>query len=141
MALRLDSRGSVKVGILSPTRVILIKKIHYDDPLWALPGGGIDDDDTDIIGAIIRETAEETGIELLRSEIEHILEETLGERYAPHLCIARISEEKLDTRKPFGDENGRRLQVAAFDRSEVPTMPDLLERHRPFVHELEQRYA
>ncbi len=124
--------------IVSPTRVILVKDPSKPNALWKLPGGGVEVSDGNVIAAAIREVFEETGIALTREEFRITFEQRrVNGVYYPHFCVARVSEEKLDTRKKIGDEDGKSLMVADFGRDEVPTMLDLLERHRPFIQEIE----
>ncbi len=119
--------------------MILIKD-GRPNALWKLPGGGIETSDEDVIAAAIREDAEETGIKLEREEVVLCAEQRRTEEgvYYPYFCLAQVSEEKLDTRFKSGDENGKPIKVTAFDRTEVPTMVDLLERHRFFIKALEE---
>ena len=129
--------GSVLTCILSPesNEIVLIKDKRFFDPRWKLPGGSIEPEDVDVIAAAIRECREETGIQLIAAEVSIHSKHWRDEygKYHPYFCIARIAKEKLDTHLKIGDENGRPLMVATFDRSEVPTMGELLDRHRPLV--------
>lgn len=130
------SGESVLICIISPTRMVLVKDKRFKDSYWKLPGGGIESKDANVIAAAIRECLEETGIQLLPSEFPfHFPDWRKDGAYRPHFCIARITEKKLDTRLKFGDENGHIIMVAAFERFEVPEMPDLLAPHRPFVNQ------
>ncbi len=131
--------GAVMTGIVSPKRIVLVKDPMRTPALWKIPGGSIEFGET-VIEAAIRESQEETGIELLMEEIRHHSEEARvpGQRYRPHFCIARVSEEKLDTHKKRGDENGNPIMVGVFDLAEVAQMVDLLDPHRPFAALLTQ---
>ncbi len=131
--------GAVMTCIISPTRMILVKDGRRN-ALWKLPGGGIETGDKDVIAAAIRENAEETGIKLEREEVIPCAEQRRTEEgvYYPYFYLAQVSEEKLDTRLEIADENGQPIRVAAFNRGEVPTMVDLLERHRSFIRAVEK---
>lgn len=130
--------GAVVIYIISPTRALLVKDPSFRDALWKLPGGGIEPDDADIIAAAIRESREETGIQLLPKEVELRSEQrrTNG-AYYPYFCVARVSERKLNARFKIANENGRPIMTGIFERMEVPTMRDMLERHRFFIREIE----
>ncbi len=130
------SGESVLICVLSPTRMVLVKDKRFEDPYWKLPGGGIESTDANVIAAAIRECRQETGIHLLPTEVLFHFENWREDgAYRPHFCIARVTEAKLDTRLKFGDENGHTIMVAAFERFEVPEMPDLLAPHRFFVNQ------
>jgi len=132
--------GSVVTYIVSPTLAVavLVREERRRDAQWKLPGGRIEPADGGVIAAAIREVEEETGIRLLPEELTLLYSErrTNGV-YFPYFCTASISEEKLDTRLPIADENGKPMRTGVFSRAEIPTMPDLLERHRPFIWEVE----
>lgn len=115
--------------------MLLIRDKRFDTPCWKLPGGGVESIDADVIAAAIRECKEETGIQFVAEEISIYSEQRRDEAgiYHPHFCIAPVTEEKLDTHFKIGNENGRPLMVATFEKGEVPTMGDLLDRHRAFV--------
>ncbi|MCX6787666.1 MAG: NUDIX domain-containing protein [Candidatus Kaiserbacteria bacterium] len=129
------TRETVRVCIMSLTRILLIRDKWFETPYWKLPGGGIESIDADIIAAAIREIEEEVGMRLVRAEVAVCSTDWRDEQkiYHPHFCIARVTEEKLDMHLKIGDENGRPLMVATFEKNEVPTMGDLLDQHRPFV--------
>ncbi len=136
---RRSDLGAVMTYVVSPTRAVLIKDKSKQNALWKLPGGGIEESDRDIIAAAIREVLEETGIVLSREEITLVAEQKRENgMYYPYFCVACVSEKKLDTREKVGDEDGKRIMVSDFERTEVPTMLDLLERHRPFIREAEK---
>ena len=129
--------GSVMVGIISPTRMVLVIQRVKTDPRWKLPGGKIEQGES-ILEAAIREVKEETGIELSPGELEHRSGDRYeGKVYYPHFCIARVDELKIDERIRRGFEDGEPIETAIFERAEPATMPDLLERHRAFVKTLE----
>lgn len=131
-----DTRGAVMICVVSPTRMVLVKDKRFPCPRWKLPGGGIEPTDIDVISAAIRECQEETGLSLALNEVSlHSTQIRKNGSYRPHLCIAEVTEEKLDTRVKIGNEDGRDIMVGAFDRDEVPTMVDLLQVHRGLVNE------
>lgn len=127
---------SVLIFIASPTRIVLVKDKKYELPLWKMPGGGVETTDINHSAAAVRECKEETGIRLLPGEITHFSREPHDDGHYQHIFIAQLTEEKLDTRLKIGNENGHPLMVAAFPKSEVPTMLDLLEQHRPLIVEV-----
>ncbi|MDO8566597.1 MAG: NUDIX hydrolase [bacterium] len=127
--------GSVVTCIISQTRILLVKDESRINARWKLPGGNIESSDGDVIAAAIREVREETGVKLLPEEVHLRSEERRTKPYYPYCCVANVTEEKIDTRLKIADENGHPIRVADFKRSEVPTMVDLLERHRVFVRE------
>jgi 8-oxo-dGTP pyrophosphatase MutT (NUDIX family) len=111
-----------------------VKDESKHDPLWKLPGGSVESDDADIIAAAIRETKEETGIQLLPGELRLLLKaRSESGVYYPNFFVAHVSEDKLDTRAKVAYESGdpsQPMKVGVFNREEVSMMPDLLERHR-----------
>ena len=131
--------GAVMTAVISPTRIVLVRDPSRPNALYKLPGGTVESFDESVEAAAAREVLEETGIILALAEVELILEQRHeGRTYYPYFCIVQVSEEKLDSHKKIGDEDGKRIEVAVFDRSEVPTMVDLLERHRPFIRAIEE---
>ncbi|MFA6279062.1 MAG: NUDIX domain-containing protein [Candidatus Paceibacterota bacterium] len=127
--------------IISPTRALLVIDESKCNPLWKIPGGTIELTDEGVIAAATRESFEETGVQLLPEEVVLFSKEKRRDGiYYPHLCVASVSEEKLDTRARVtyeSGENDRPLKTGVLNRAEVPVMLDLLERHRHFVHEVE----
>lgn len=118
--------------------MILIKDESFHDARWKLPGGGIEAADAGIVAAAIREAREETGMEFAPEEMTLRCDQRRANgTYYPYLCLAQVSEEKLDSHQKVADENGRPIRVADFERDEVPTMLDLLERHRQFIQNVE----
>lgn len=135
---RRPDRGAVVTCILSPTRIVLVmdENGNFSASRWKLPGGSIEREER-IVAAAIRECREETGIRLLSKEVSLHSWHWRGEGgYRPHLCIARVTEEKLDTRAEIGQETAGPLLVKAFQRHEVLEMPDLLDRHRILIKEV-----
>lgn len=138
MGAQKDKRGlseSVLILVVSPTRLILVKNKRHKAPLWKLPGGGVEPTDKNRKAAALRECQEETGICLLAEEILEYSWERHEDGHCQYLFIAQVTEEKLDTRLRVGNEDGHPIMVAAFDRTEVPTMPELLEVHRVFINQ------
>ena len=132
------NRGAVVTCILSPTRIVLVldEQGSFDSPRWKLPGGSLEGKER-IVSAAIRECLEETGIRLLSREILlHSWHWRGKEGYRPHLCIAQVTEEKLDTRLAVGQETNGPLLVKAFKRTQVLGMPDLLDKHRALIEEV-----
>lgn len=145
--------GSVAVYVISPTRTVLVIDESFADAKWKLPCGGIEDwDGGSAVAAIIDET-ERTKARVIAAAIREVLEETGGIKldpaevtlveeqkrvngvYYPYFCVAVVSEKKLEMHRDIGDEDGKRLTVAAFSRH---GRPGILERHRPFVRRIEQ---
>ena len=133
--------GAVMTYIVSPTRTVLVKDMSKKNPLFKLPGGGIEEGE-DVVATAIREVAEETGIKLSPSEIEWWYpEERENGRYLPHFCVARISEEKLDTYTKIGDEDGVPIKVEVFDRAEVSELGNdsVLSKHLRLILDAESK--
>lgn len=134
--------GSVMTAVISPTRILLVMDESKHNPRWKLPGGGIEQkrDGGSIIAAAIRETSEEAGIELSPEEVVLCANQRRAKdgTYYPYLCLAQVTEERLETRYKLGDEDGKPIKTALFERGEVPMMLDLLERHRGFIKALEE---
>lgn len=143
-ALRKSTRcpSSVITLIHSEKRIVLVWDPTYRDPHWKLPGGGIDEStDETVIKAAIRECSEETGICLSELEITlHSCKSHKGRGYL-HFCIAKVTEEKIDTRSAFGIEFGPKefhvIEIEAFTIADVlANKVDLLLGHAPFIKEV-----
>ena len=131
--------GSAVTYIFSPTGTVLVKDEGRPDPLWKLPGGHIEPSDAGVIAAAIREVLFETGIQLTAGEIRIVKEQRrTGNSYQPYLCIARVSESKLRTRKRIGDENGKPLKTRIFSRAEALSLADIIRSHLFFIREIEE---
>jgi len=131
--------GTVVICVVSKTRILVVRDEMFPNPLWKLPGGSIEREDSDVIAAAIREVMEETGVELVPEELEVISEQHIDEdgRYHPYLCIARVTEEKMDTRLPVAEEDGNPMRTDVPKRAIVSTMKGFLDRHRDFICEVE----
>lgn len=132
-------KGSVMTCILSPNReIILVKNEGFKKPYWKLPGGHINPEGESVVVAAIRECREETGIRLLLEEMSfHSWHRYHGALYIPHLCIAKVTQKKFNTRHKFGKEDGHTLLlVKAFPTIKVLEIPDLLDRHRILIAEV-----
>lgn len=126
--------GAVVVLIASPTRVVLIMDRSFVNPKWKLPGGGIEIADQNVVNAAVREAQEETGILLSRERvILHSVHRRVDGVYYPHLCVALVTEEELDTRRRVGNEDGHPVKVQAFARMTALTTTNMLERHKIFL--------
>ena len=134
-----NARGVLAVIALicSPTRVVLVLDPSFTYSHWKLPGGGIKPTDDTVISAAIRECKEETGILLTRQEVTLFLcQPHESKTRGPYLCIAKVTEKKLDTRYAFGKEETHNIKVAAFRIEKVLTEMDLLQQHRSFIREV-----
>ena len=131
--------GAVMTLVASPTRVVLVKEMERPCALWKLPGGSIEPIDQgvgreQVIAASIRETLEETAIALARDEVRFQFEDSRdNHRYTPYLCVAEVSEEKLDTHARITDGDGKPTVVNTFLFDELIAMEDLLPRHRDLI--------
>ncbi|MDO8742602.1 MAG: NUDIX hydrolase [bacterium] len=126
---------SVLIFAYSPTRTVLVKDKKFLEPRWKLPGGGVETSDEDRTEAAIRECRQETGITLSREDFLFCTWIQHCDGHYQYIFVAEVTEEQIDSRLKIGDENGRPIQVAAFETAEVPTMLDLLEKHRPLIAE------
>jgi ADP-ribose pyrophosphatase YjhB (NUDIX family) len=135
--------GSVMTCIISPKRhILLVRKLYSPEGVfWKFPGGKIKRTDKGIVPAAARETTEETGMKgLLPEEVKLYWKQwELSGIYYPHLCIARVSEEKLNTRERFTFDDNSPLETGIFEQSEIPMMmPLLLKRHHLFFQDIER---
>ncbi len=129
--------SSVITLIHSETRIVLVWDPSFNKPRWKLPGGGIEPTDLTVIDAAIRECHEETGINLFREEITLFSCQPHKSRASNlYRCIARVTEEKLDTRSEFGSEGTHLIKVKAFWIEEVLRKVHLLPQHRPLIEEM-----
>ncbi|MBI2409663.1 NUDIX hydrolase [Candidatus Kaiserbacteria bacterium] len=125
-------RGAVMTCVLSPTRILLVKEAHRSGAMWKLPGGSVSQGES-IIEAARREVLEEAGLELSGLTLHSV--EQRGAAYRPFLCIACVSEEKLNEHALVGDEDGQPTIVATFGHEAVRLMKDVLEPHRVLIDE------
>lgn len=127
---------SVAGILLSQNRekVLLIKR--RDVPVWVLPGGGIDANETPV-KAIEREILEETGITVKATRLvgDYIPINRLSKR--THLFECAL----LDGKPTLSDET---RDIAFFDLEQLPPMPppyldwvrDTLENQKPVTKKL-----
>ncbi len=136
-------KGSVMTCILSPNgEIILVKNEGFKKPFWKLPGGHINPEGESVAAAAIRECREETGIRLLQEEMSfHSWHRHNGALYIPHLCIAKVTQKKFNTRHKFGREDDQTLLIEAFPTAKVLEIPDLLGRHKILIAEVFARPA
>ena len=128
--------GAVMIAVISATRILLVKDKSFTDPRWKLPGGSVEAEDTDITSAAIRELGSETGLRLKRWRFTILTDERrTEERYRPHLCVVRLTETKLDSHEPVGNEDGKQLEVRAFTHAEVLAMTGILTQHLDLIRE------
>jgi 8-oxo-dGTP pyrophosphatase MutT (NUDIX family) len=135
--------GAVMTYVISPTRCVLVKDTTKQNPRFKLPGGSIEDGE-DVIAGAIREVKEETGIELSPTEVQWWYpEERKNGSYLPHFCVAKVTEEKLDTHVKNGDEDGVPIKVQIFDRTEVSLLSEktVLYKHLPLILEAEKKLS
>lgn len=130
-------RGSVVTCILSPTRIVLIIDRKFTEPYWKLPGGRVELTDMNVGIAAIRECREETGIQFFLGEISlHSKHQRQGGLYRPYLCVARVTESRLDTRLEISDEGNGSIIIKAFERKNVLKIDNLLKPHRILIEEV-----
>lgn len=80
--LHIKHRETARVLLYSPKKSFLLLKTHFDPevglpPRWLTPGGGIDAGETAKMAAI-RELSEETGLQIVESDIADPVLETSG---------------------------------------------------------------
>jgi len=113
--------------------VVLVRNDFYRDSYWKLPGGKIEQFDLDVIAAAIREVGEETGIALKRKEVALLTMQWREDQvYHPYFCVAKVTDDTLETRSAVADEDGDPMWVSVFERSEV-LGAKVLERHRDLI--------
>lgn len=139
MGSTLNTNGSVRLGILTPTgRILLVYEPKFENPKWKLPGGKIERGESPIDTAI-REGFEETGVTILPEEIVQVEEQRTLEdgTYVPHFCIARVSDDEFDNHLPNGFEDDELLIVGEFHVEGLGSLADFLEPHRRLIPHLQ----
>ncbi len=136
--------------IISPSwRTVLVMNTFFAErgktPYWKFPGGGIESDDCGLIDAAIREAAEETGItKLLPEEVDIVSkEERVNGIYRANFLVARVSEEKLDTRRRVTEEitnrgKSRMMLTTICEWKMLLKMENFLPQHRELVRRAER---
>jgi len=110
-------------------KVLLVKR--KDVPVWVLPGGGVDENET-IEEAAKRELFEETGI--TSPFLQHVLSLTpINALSEPtHIFITFVPQEIL-AQHMFQDISDECDEIAIFSKDELPSM--LFPIHRLWIHE------
>jgi 8-oxo-dGTP diphosphatase len=110
----------VNVAILQDSQVLLVQR--NDLPVWGLPGGGVEDGES-IAQAAVRETREETGLEVMLTRLVGIYSRPNWRYGGDHtiLFAAKISGGRLLT------VTGETGDARYFD---VEALPDALSRYQ-----------
>lgn len=133
MAMLKQAYGSVLIGIVSPTRFLLVRQKNHSDPYWKIPGGNVEKHESVRIAAR-NEASEEVGIDIpLEDVVWYLKAKDTPDGYVPHLCVAHISEELFDTRASDTDSDEEKFKVKEFLRSHIPNIPGVLIHHRQFL--------
>jgi 8-oxo-dGTP diphosphatase len=74
----MQHRIRVAAIIIENKRILLVRHVHpvKGDEWWVPPGGGLEDSDESIFDCAVRETREETGLEIAPHEILYLREFT-----------------------------------------------------------------
>lgn len=79
-------------------RYLFIRRVVEDREYWVFPGGGVEDDDEDLISALRRECLEELGVEVEVGEFfMKTYFELQGEEQEQHIFYCRILSGELGT--------------------------------------------
>lgn len=103
---------AVNVAVINNERILLTKREDFE--VWCLPSGGVEDGES-LLEAAIRETKEETGLDIEVKSLVGVYSR-LGETNDIHAV--------LYIAKPIGGElkvqDGETLEVKYFSMSELP---------------------
>lgn len=94
--LPLDGPRIVTVGVIAGTQILT--GLRRDNGKWTNPGGHMDEGES-LVGAAIRETKEEAGIDLDPSDLElvsseRVISHNTGKEFSVFCFIARIPKER-----------------------------------------------
>lgn len=109
-------RNSARAIIIKDNKVAMVHSLKYD--FYKFPGGGIEENETNI-EALIRETAEEAGLEIIKESIKE------------YGCVHRILKSDKDSSVCFVQDNFYYLCDVSDKRVEV----NLDE------HEIDEKYV
>ena len=123
--------------------ILFIKRVKPGRaPYYVAPGGGMEDQDADLLATLHRELAEELGASIEALATAFVLEHTkAGKALQEHFFICRLWSYDLDQRHgpEFGDSARGQyipvevpLEVAALTRLNIktPELLDYLLKHR-----------
>src|SRR5437879_11051922 len=93
-------KRSARVILLDGEDLVLIKRSKPGrDPYWVTVGGGVEEDDASIEGALHREVFEELGGTLERAELVHLItDEVEGGVGVQHIFAARLAAMDVSVR-------------------------------------------
>src|SRR5688572_645594 len=111
---------AVNVAVINQGKILLTKREDFE--VWCLPSGGVEDGES-VVEAAIRETKEETGIDIEVTGLVGVYSR-LGEINDIHaiLYAARFIGGRLQT------QNGETLELKYFSLDELPE--DILFGHK-----------
>lgn len=91
-------RQRVRAIISDGERYLFIRRVVEDREYWVFPGGGVEEDDADLMSALRRECLEELGVEV---EVGELFIKTYfelhGEEQEQHIFHCRIKDGELGT--------------------------------------------
>lgn len=109
--------------------LLLIRRGHGPAAgMWAVPGGRVEAGET-LAEAVVREVAEETGLEAMCDALIGWVERIQGDR---HLVILDFAVTVLDPHQPIAGDDA--AEAAWVPLSSVPGL-DLVEGMAEFLHE------
>lgn len=117
--------------LLRDGKVLLIKRSHtgFGDGMYALPGGKVDNNESPA-QAVVRELAEELGIQIFPHDVS--FGTTLYFQGATRLCVAFVFNIATWQGEPFNKEPEKHDHCQWFPLSALPGT--LLPRHVKMVH-------
>lgn len=113
-------RPEVCVGavVVDDGRLLLVRRGHAPAAgAWSVPGGRVEPGET-LAGAVVREVAEETGLEVVCGELVGVVERMAEGADAHHFVILDHRAAVLDHREPVAGDDA--AEVAWVPLTELP---------------------